>query len=163
MYSIYWADSNIKARTIVKTKPGIALFFDNKELCLHVKVAPLLNKTTVLNNGIPKGLIGLIPRGLHSIPTSILGDNALSKKAQKILKKNITSLKIKSIKLNFKASTKVLVWLPAILSRITVYLHIKIVKTKEKRLKSKPIKTPYLKKIINELIKAANWAEIHQG
>lgn len=117
---MYWADSNIKARIIVKIKPGIALFLDNNELCLQVKVAPLLNKTTVLNKGIPKGLIGLIPSGLHSIPTSILGDKALSKKAQKILKKNITSLKINNIKLNLRASTRTLVWLPDILSKIIV-------------------------------------------
>jgi len=46
----------------------------------------------------------LIPNGLHSSPTSTLGDKAASKKAQKIEAKNITSLKINNKKENLKDS-----------------------------------------------------------
>jgi len=51
-------------------------------------------------------------------PISIVGNNALSKNAQKIPKKNIASLKTNSEKANRIASAMCLVWLPAFLSRI---------------------------------------------
>lgn len=40
----------------------------------------------------------VIPRGGHIPPISALGDKEASKKTQKILKKNITSLKINKMK-----------------------------------------------------------------
>jgi hypothetical protein len=45
----------------------------------------------VFNKGNSKGLIACIPIGGHCAPNSILGDNALWKKVQKIAKKNSAS------------------------------------------------------------------------
>jgi len=50
--------------------------------------------------------MGFKPRGDHSSPKSMLGDKALSKKVQKIEKKNMNSLKINNIKENFNDSIK---------------------------------------------------------
>lgn len=58
----------MKANTKVKNKPINLFLFLNKLLWLQVKVTPLLNKTTVLNKGIPIGLIGLTPKGDQSPP-----------------------------------------------------------------------------------------------
>jgi len=51
----------------------------------------------VLRNGIPNGLIMNRPKGGQSPPTSTEGLIEISKKPQKIPKKNINSLKIKRI------------------------------------------------------------------
>jgi hypothetical protein len=45
----------------------------------------------VFNKGNSKGLIDSIPIGGHWAPSSIVGDNALWKNAQKIAKKNNAS------------------------------------------------------------------------
>jgi hypothetical protein len=50
----------------------------------------------VFNNGNSKGFIESIPIGGHLAPSSIVGDKALWKKAQKIAKKNKASDTIKS-------------------------------------------------------------------
>jgi hypothetical protein len=67
----------------------------------QVAVTPLLNKTTVLNTGIPKNPGGTIPNGGHTPPISMLGDREASKKTQKILKKNINSVNKKRMKDSF--------------------------------------------------------------
>lgn len=78
----------------------------NKFIWDQVKVTPLLKSTIVLKRGIPQGLIGVTPIGLQETPNSIEGEIEASKKAQKIAKKNIASLKTKRKKLNFSESTK---------------------------------------------------------
>jgi hypothetical protein len=51
----------------------------------------------VLRKGIPKGLIINNPYGGQELPTSTDGLIEISKNTQKILKKNINSLKINKI------------------------------------------------------------------
>jgi len=58
----------------------------------------------VLRKGIPKGLIISIPKGGQKAPTSREGFMEISKNIQKILKKNINSLKINKIIPNLKPS-----------------------------------------------------------
>lgn len=65
---------------------------------------PLLNKIIVFNNGTPKGLTKCIPIGDHLSPNSWTGTKAASKNTQKILKKNINSLKINNTTPNLKPS-----------------------------------------------------------
>ena len=61
-------------------------------------VIPLDRSKTVFRSGMPHTFRGVIPRGGHCMPISIEGERAASKKAQKNATKNITSLKIKSMK-----------------------------------------------------------------
>lgn len=91
-------------RTIVILNPGIAFLFAIKEWWPHVTVAPLLSRTTVLNRGIPNGFTGIIPYGGQVSPTSMEGERTASKKAQKMLKKNINSLNKNNPKTNRKLS-----------------------------------------------------------
>lgn len=158
-----WANSNIRARIKVIINPGIALSLDNKQWWDQVKVTPLLRRTIVLNKGIPYGLIGTTLSGGHSKPKSMLGDKALSKKDQKIPKKNITSLNKKSIKAKTKQSTKFVVCFPESASKIKLWPQSKIVKTKLNPLRKRLKIIPYLKNKIRELIKAPNIVEIQIG
>jgi len=66
--------------------------------CDQVTLTPLLNKIIVLRKGTPKGSTKTIPTGDHLQPRSSTGVKALSKKVQKIEKKNINSLKINKTK-----------------------------------------------------------------
>jgi len=79
----------------VKEKPKIsvihiwkaALWFWIKLWWAQVTVTPLVNNNIVFNNGILKGLMGVISLGGHTNPHSTGGANLLSKKAQKKDKK----------------------------------------------------------------------------
>lgn len=63
----------------------------------QVKDAPDESSIAVFKRGTPHGFMGFIPVGGQDIPISEVGVKALWKKAQKNLKKNITSLKTNSI------------------------------------------------------------------
>lgn len=161
--STYWATSNIVANTIVEINPGVAFFRANNLWCDQVSVTPLLNNTTVLNKGIDQGLIGEIPIGVQCSPNSSLGDNALSKNAQKILKKNINSLKTNSKNLNLNLS---IIWKlcpPARPSRTTVLVHIITVKTNDSIEITKPSNNPYFRKITPDVARLNTCTETHQG
>jgi hypothetical protein len=58
-----------------------------------------------LSRGIPIGLIGTIPIGTHTPPTSIDGTNDASKNTQKKEAKNIISVKRNQKKLTFIISS----------------------------------------------------------
>ena len=82
----------------------------NKLWWAQVTVTPLLNKIIVFNKGTPKGLTKCIPIGDQVSPNSWAGTNAASKKVQKILKKNINSLKINNTVPNLKPSITKKLW-----------------------------------------------------
>jgi len=58
----------------------------------------------VFSKGTPKGFTKCIPTGDQVSPNSCTGTKAASKKVQKILKKNINSLKINKTTPNLKPS-----------------------------------------------------------
>jgi hypothetical protein len=64
---------------------------DNIARCANVMVTPEDNKITVFNRGKPQALIVTIPTGGQTQPIPELGDRVQWKKAQKKLKKNMTS------------------------------------------------------------------------
>ena len=64
--------------------------------CDQVRETPEERRMAVFRRGTPQGCIGVIPVGGHVIPISAVGERALWKKAQKKLKKNMTSDNIKS-------------------------------------------------------------------
>ena len=66
----------------------------------------------MFNKGNSKGLIESIPIGGHFAPNSIVGDNALWKKAQKIAKKNKASDTINNATPIFNPFCTAKVWLP---------------------------------------------------
>jgi hypothetical protein len=66
----------------------------------------------VFNKGNSKGFIDCIPIGGQLAPNSIVGDNALWKKAQKIAKKNNASEAINKATPMFKPLCTAKVWLP---------------------------------------------------
>lgn len=72
-------------------------FFINTEWWDQVIVNPEEMRMMVFIRGISKGLKGLIPRGGHNCPISILGDKEEWKKAQKKEKKNRISEMINKI------------------------------------------------------------------
>lgn len=87
--------------------------------CAHVTVIPDEIKIRELSRGISSGLNGLIPRGGHLNPNSILGDNELWKNLQKNEMKKNTSDTIKSIIPQRILIDTFRVWLPwNVLSRI---------------------------------------------
>ena len=107
----------------------------------------------VFNNGTPKGLTKCIPIGDHLSPNSCTGTNAASKKTQKILKKNINSLKINKTTPNLKPSITKKLWYPLKPSiEISLPQAKEINKTTNKLNKKGKIK-PYLKKITKDLVK----------
>ena len=57
----------------------------------YVTVKPEDNNITVLSKGSSKGLTASIPDGGQCAPISMVGDNALWKKVQKMAKKNKAS------------------------------------------------------------------------
>ena len=66
----------------------------------------------VFNKGNSKGLIGSIPLGGQWAPNSIIGDNALWKKAQNIARKNKASETINKATPIFKPLCTDRVWFP---------------------------------------------------
>ena len=66
-------------------------------ICAQVTEHPLESKITVLSKGTSNGLIGTMPVGGHTLPSSTLGLKEEWKKAQKNAKKNATSEEINSI------------------------------------------------------------------
>lgn len=66
------------------------------EWCAHVTDTPDRSKIAVFSNGTEKASITFRPTGGHTIPISPVGDKDEWKNAQKNLKKNITSLTMKS-------------------------------------------------------------------
>jgi hypothetical protein len=81
------------------------------------------NKIIVFNKGNSNGLIPFIPNGGHWAPNSILGDNELWKKVQKIAKKNKASETINKPTPKFKPLCTAYVWLPkyVIILNISLY------------------------------------------
>lgn len=73
--------------------------------CAHVIEIPEDNRIVVLSNGICKGLKGVIPLGGHIIPSSILGESLLCRKAQKNDTKKNTSETINKIIPHCKPNT----------------------------------------------------------
>lgn len=78
----------------------------------HVIDAPDLTSTIVFNNGISKGLNGLIPFGGHLRPISIEGAKLAWKNPQKNEIKNITSDRIKRIIPILIIFFTIIVWSP---------------------------------------------------
>lgn len=116
-------------------------------------VTPLLNKIIVFNNGTPKGFTIIKPKGLHTWPKFSKGTKAESKKVQKILKKNINSLKINKITPYLKPSMTKKLWYPANPSKIISLAQIKEIKKRINKLINKLNKTPYLKNKTKDLVK----------
>lgn len=86
------------------------LLLHNKLWCAHVTLTPLLKRIIVFNKGTPKGFTKHKPKGDQTSPKSSIGTKAASKKVQKILKKNINSLKINKIVPNLKPSITKKLW-----------------------------------------------------
>lgn len=97
--SIY--SSACKYKKYTPNKQVVVNLIRASESCLasiewwaHVTVTPDKSKMAVLSNGTEKASMTVIPTGGHIIPISQEGANDEWKKAQKNLKKNITSLTI---------------------------------------------------------------------
>ena len=94
-----------------------------------------IHKTQVPQIGGPKAFITLIPLGGQVLSKAIAGDKLPWKNAQKRLKKNITSVEIKSIKAILLLYCTALVWKSD--SNATLKNHSKSIKDKVKKLKIK--------------------------
>jgi hypothetical protein len=114
LYSNPWRQVNTTAKKTVITKAYNPAFLSPliNEWCEYVTVTPDDRSIIVFNKGNSKGFIDSIPKGGHFAPNSIVGDNALWKKAQKIAKKNNTSDIINNATPMFKPLCTANVWLP---------------------------------------------------
>ena len=114
VYSTAWKAVNVKARTIVYSKPFKAptLFPCIKLWWEYVTVTPDDNNITVFSKGTSNGLIGSIPIGGHWAPNCIVGDKALWKNAQNIAKKNKASETINKRIPVFNPFCTAKVWFP---------------------------------------------------
>lgn len=101
---------------IVVMRAVVAIFisFFRNEWCDHVIVAPEDSKIIEFSNGILIGLNTLMLTGGQFIPSSILGEILLWKKAQKRLKNNITSERMNMIILLFRRFITVFECVPCI-------------------------------------------------
>lgn len=81
--------------------------------CTQVTVTPEDNKITVFHKGKPHGSNAEIPWGGQTHPIPIDGDNVQWKKAQKKLKKNITSEAINKAIPSLTPSWTLNVWWPS--------------------------------------------------
>lgn len=102
----YTPNETVKPKDTMNSKEFCAI----KEWWLQVTVTPEDNNTTVFSKGIPQGESGVIPRGGHTAPISILGLNLLWKKAQKKEKKKRTSERIKKRTPKRIPLLKIVVW-----------------------------------------------------
>lgn len=162
VYSTAWKTVKMKANITVKSNPYKAplLFPCIKEWWAYVTVTPEDNSITVLSKGNSKGLTASIPLGGQWAPISIVGDNALWKKAQKIAKKNKASDTINKATPIFKPLCTASVWLPRyVASEITSRNQKDIEETKEKKAKYKKycallnpciVKTPVVVRVKRE-------------
>lgn len=92
------------------------------------------------------------PKGLQIWPKFSNGTKAESKKVQKILKKNINSLKINKRTPYLKPSITKKLWKPPKPSKTISLAQIKEIKKRIKNLKTKFKITPYLKNKTKELV-----------
>jgi len=160
-YSMPWRNVKYDPKKIVnvsETKHWLWLFSKNP-LWAHVTLIPEDNRTTVFSKGTPQGLKAWTPSGGQEDPTSILGDRAEWKKAQKNDKKKNTSEVINNNIPQRRPANTIIVWSPwNAPSRETsrhhkkeVILRVKILKTNNAILfiwnhDTSPVVTPSLKK-----------------
>ena len=114
VYSIPWKPVNRIAKIKVAINPYKLPFLLPWiiEWCAYVTVTPEDNSNTVFNKGNSNGFMACIPNGGHCAPSSMVGDNALWKKAQNIAKKNSASDIINSPTPIFIPLCTARVWLP---------------------------------------------------
>lgn len=106
----------------------LANWLETKKLWAEVILTPDDSNTSVFNRGVPKGFIGLIKRGGHVWPISMLGPKKKWKNDQKKDIKKSTSDRININIPSFSPATTEILWCPSVaFSRSASFHHKNII------------------------------------